>query len=229
MTLPEHLYKLQQYDREIESNQQELDTIDDQLSDNRALTAAESALASHREHLENLRKKQKTAEWELEDLQEKARQTNSRLYGGATKNPKELVNLEKEAAIFKSQISRREDALLVLLSETEEAESRVDTFAREFEHLVEEWKQKRETLVRRKDEVEAVLGKLKETRAGQASQIDSAALELYERIRMSKGLAVVKVERGRCQGCHITVPTSQWQKAKAGNVIQCSSCNRILS
>lgn len=229
MSLPEQLHKLQQIDLELQRKQQELHEAKNRLSDNKALVAAESRLSSEEEQLADLRTKQKTSEWELEDLQERARQTNSRLYGGTTKNPKELVNLEKEAVMLKSQLSRKEDALLGLMSQAEAIEARVNASAEEFGRLKEEWRQRQETLGLRKSEVETVLGRLGETRAGLAKQIDSEVLDLYERIRLTKELAVVKVERGRCQGCHITVPTSQWQKAKAGNIIQCSSCNRILS
>ncbi len=229
MSLPEQLHKLQQIDLELQRKQQELDETKNRLSDNKALVAAESRLSSEEEQLADLRTKQKTSEWELEDLQEKARQTSSRLYGGTTKNPKELVNLEKEAVMLRSQISRKEDPLLGLMSQAEAIEARVNAGAEEFGRLKEEWQQRQETLGLRKSEVETVLGRLGETRAGLANQIDSEVLDLYERIRLTKELAVVKVERGRCQGCHITIPTSQWQKAKAGNIIQCSSCNRILS
>ena len=229
MNLPEQLHKLQQIDLELQTKQQELDEAKNRLSDNKALVGAESRLSSEEEQLADLRTKQKTSEWELEDLQERARQTNSRLYGGTTKNPKELVNLEKEAVMLKSQISRKEDALLGLMSQAEAIEARVNASTEEFGRLKEEWRQRQETLGLRKSEVETVLGRLGQTRAGLAKQINSEVLDLYERIRLTRELAVVKVERGRCQGCHITVPTSQWQKAKAGNVIQCSSCNRILS
>lgn len=229
MSLPEQLHKLQRIDLELQRRQQELDEAKNGLSDNKALVAAESRLSSEKEQLADLRTSQKTSEWELEDLQEKARQTNSKLYGGTTKNPKELVNLEKEAAMLNSQISRKEDPLLGLMSQAEETAARVNASAEEFERLKEEWQQTQETLGLRKSEVETVLGRLGETRAGLAKQIDSEVLDLYERIRLTKELAVVKIERGRCQGCHITVPTSQWQKAKAGNIVQCSSCNRILS
>jgi len=229
MSLPEQLHKLQRIDLDLQRKQQELDEAKNRLSDNKALVAAESRLSSEKEQLADLRTSQKTSEWELEDLQEKARQTNSKLYGGTTKNPKELVNLEKEAAMLKSQISRKEDPLLGLMSQAEETAARVNASTEEFERLKEEWQQRQEALGLRRSEVETVLGRLGETRAGLAKQINSEVLDLYERIRLTKELAVVKIERGRCQGCHITVPTSQWQKAKAGNIVQCSSCNRILS
>jgi len=228
MSLTGQLYKLQQLDLELQRKQQELSEIEHQLSDNKALVVAESKLASQKEQMEDARRKQKSSEWELEDLQEKLRRIDSKLYSGTTKDPKELVNLEKEVKGLKSQIGPKEDALLGLMSQVEEIEARVKTTAEEIERLKREWEQRQETFGQRKSEVEALLARLRGDRNGLAQQIDSEAINTYERIRLTRGQAVVKVERGKCQGCHITVPTSQWQKAKAGDLIQCNSCSRIL-
>jgi predicted nucleic acid-binding Zn-ribbon protein len=228
MSLTGQLYKLQQLDLELQRKQQELSEVEHQLSDNKALVVSESKLASHKEQLEDARRKQKSSEWELEDIQEKVRQIDSKLYSGATKDPKELVNLEKEVRGLKSQIRPKEDALLGLMSQVEEIEANVKTTIEEIERLKREWEQRQETFGQRKSEIEALLARLKGDRSVLAQQIDSEALNTYERIRLARGQAVVKVERGKCQGCHIAVPTSQWQKAKAGDLIQCNSCSRIL-
>jgi predicted nucleic acid-binding Zn-ribbon protein len=228
MSLAEQLYKLQQVDLELQRKQQELKEVEDQLGNDKDLVAAESKLASQNEQLEDARKKQKSSEWELEDLQEKVRRIDSKLYSGTTKDSKELVNLEKEVKSLKSQIRPKEDALLGLMSQVEEMEAKVKTTAVEIERLKREWEQKQETLRQRKSEVETVLAKLGGDRNGLKQQIDPEAINTYERLRLTSGQAVVKVERGKCQGCHITVPTSQWQKAKAGDLIQCTSCSKIL-
>jgi predicted nucleic acid-binding Zn-ribbon protein len=228
MSLAGQLYKLQQLDLELQKKQQELNEVENQLSDDKALVVAESKLASQKEQLEDAKRKQKSSEWELEDLQEKVRQIDSKLYSGKTKDPKELVNLEKEDKGLKSQIRTKEDTLLGLMSQVEETEAKVRTTAEEVERLKREWEQRQETFRPRKNEIESVLATLRGDRNGLAQQIDSEAFNIYERIRLTMGQAVVKVERGRCLGCHITVPTSQWQKAKAGGLIQCNNCSRIL-
>jgi predicted nucleic acid-binding Zn-ribbon protein len=228
MSLAGQLYKLQQADLELQKKQQELSEVENQLSDNKALVAAESRLASQKEQLEDARKKQKSSEWELEDLQEKIRRIDSKLYGGKTKDPKELVNLEKEVKGLKSQTTTKEDTLLGLMSLVEEVETGAETTAGELDRLNKEWEQRQETLRPRISEIEIALADLKGERRRLAEQIDSEAFNIYERIRLARGQAVVKVERGRCLGCHITVPTSQWQKAKAGDLIQCNNCSSIL-
>ena len=228
MSLAGQLYNLQQLDLDIQERQQELSEVENQLSDDKAMVAAESRLASQKQQLEDARKEQKSAEWELEDLQEKIRQINSKLYGGKTRDPKELVNLEKEVKGLKGQTTTKEDTLLGLMSLVEEVEARAKTTVAELDSSKKEWEQRQETLRPRKSEIEVELAELKGERERSAKRIDSEAFNIYERIRLTRGQAVVKVERGRCLGCHITVPTSQWQKAKAGDLIQCNNCGRIL-
>lgn len=228
MSLAGQLYKLQQLDLELQKRQQELTDIENQLSDNQALIAAESGLASQKDQLADARKKQKSSEWELEDLQEKIRQIDGKLYSGKTKDPKELVNLEKEVKGLKNQTATKEDALLGLMSLVEDMEAKVKSTTGELERLKKEWEQGQETLRPKKSETEIAVAELKAGRERLAEQIGSEAFNIYERIRLTRGQAVVKVERGRCLGCHIAVPTSQWQKAKTGDLIQCNNCSRIL-
>ena len=228
MGLAVQLYRLQQLDLELQKKQQELTEVENQLGDNKALVAAESGLASQTEQLQEARKRQKSSEWELEDLQEKIRQIDHKLYGGKTKDPKELVNLEKEVKGLKSQIRTKEDALLGLMSQVEEIEARARTARGELERLKKEWEQTQEIARPRKNETEIAIAELKGERNRLAGQIDSEALSTYERIRLTTGQAVVKVEKGRCLGCHISVPTSQWQKARTGDLIQCNNCSRVL-
>jgi len=228
MSLPGQLYQLQQLDTELQDRQQVIDEITRQLSGNEALVAAESRLASQKQQLTEANKRQKDFEWELEDLQARSNLLKNKLYGGTVKNPKELVNLENESAILKKKTRKKEDELLDLMSQIEDLETKVETSAKELQEMRQEWQQKQKILNEREAVTETELAKLSKTRRELAQQISSEALILYEQIKSTRGQAIAKVERGRCQGCYITLPTSQWQRARLGELVQCSSCNRIL-
>jgi hypothetical protein len=228
MSLPGQLHKLQQIDIELEKNQQIVAETIRQLNEDRALVTAESELTRQKQQLVEAKKKQKSAEWELEDLQERINHLNNKLYDGTVKNPKELVNIEHEAESLKGRLSTKEDKLLELMSQVEEMETKVKTGTKEFQQLKEEWQQKQENLNRGKVEVDTVLTTLAKNRRELTQQISPEALNLYEQIKLTKGQAVAKVEQGRCQGCRITLPISRWQKARAGDLVQCNNCQRIL-
>jgi len=228
MSLAGQLYKLQQVDLEIQKKQQTLNEIENHLADNKDLLTAGSKFTAQEQQLAEAKRKQKEMEWELEDLQEKMKQTNHKLYSGKTKNPKELVNLENEARNFKSKIVKKEDELLELMAQVEEMEAEVKARSKEVQKLQREWQQRQESLKQRKVEVEVELNRLSEMRQELAQPLDSENLRLYEQLRMTRGQAVAKVEQGRCLGCRIPLPTSQWQRVKAGDLVQCNNCNRIL-
>jgi len=228
MNSPAQLYKLQHIDQELHERQQALDEIETQLSDDRALAGARSALASLKAQLTEMGKMQKEAEWELEDLQAKVNQVDAKLYGGKVKNPKELGSLDLESKELHKVIRQKEDALLELMSAVEDTQAKVEESEKELKQLSQEWQRKQQTLTRRKSEIEAKLASIQQSRQELASKISPEALALYDEVRTTKEQAVAKVARGRCQGCHINLPTTQWQKAKAGNLVQCDSCGRIL-
>jgi len=228
MNSPWQLYTLQYIDLELRRNRQELDEIEIQLTDDEHLAKAKSNIASKKAELGDTEKRQKEAEWVLEDLQQKVKQINDKLYGGKLKNPKELVNLDLESKELGKKVHKKEDELLELMSEVEDIQANIRNISQELKGLTKEWQHRQQTLIQRKSDVEAKLAGLRQDREELAKQISPEALSLYEQIRTTKEQAVAKVERGRCQGCHITLPTTQWQKAKAGNLVQCDSCNRIL-
>jgi len=228
MNSPAQLYTLQYIDRELQRSQQELDEIETQLTNDEPLAKVKSNLASRKAELRDTEKRQKEAEWVLDDLQQKVKQSNDKLYGGKLKNPKELVNLDLESKELGKKVHKKEDELLELMSEAEDIQSNIKNISQELKRVTREWQQKQQMLIQRKSDVEAKLAGLHQDREELARQISPEALSLYEQIRTTKEQAVAKVEGGRCQGCHITLPTTQWQKAKAGNLVQCDSCNRIL-
>jgi len=228
MSLPGQLYQLQHIDIELQDRRQVIDDVTGQLSENQALLAAESQLASQKQQLAEANKRQKDFEWELEDVREKSNQLKSKLYGGMVKNPKELVNLENESEILKKKTRGKEDELLELMSQIEDLETNAEASTKELQEMRQEWQQKQEILNEKKTRTETELARLSQTRGELAQEISSEVLNLYEQIRLTKGQAIAKVEQGRCQGCYITLPISQWQRARSGELVQCSSCNRIL-
>ncbi len=228
MSLPGQLYQLQHLDIELQDRRQVIDEVTRQLSENQALLAAESQLASQKQQLAEANKRQKDFEWELEDVREKSNQLKNKLYGGTVKHPKELVNLENESEILKKKTRGQEDELLELMSQIEDLETNAEASTKELQEMRQEWQQKQEILNEKKTRTETELARLSQTRGELAQEISSEVLNLYEQIRLTKGQAIAKVEQGRCQGCYITLPISQWQRARSGELVQCSSCNRIL-
>jgi len=228
MTLARTLYDLQQIDLDIQKKQDTLDDIKRQLGESDSLVQARAALQAEKKHLIETEKQQRDLEYEVEDLRNSIKQLNNKLYGGKEKNPKELVSLEKELSIFKTKLNQKEDDLLDLMAEIETTQDKIKTNGQKLEKIEGEWQQEQKDLGQKQAEVKRRLSELNRQRTVVSSDVAGQTLELYEVIRARKGQAVAKIEQGRCQGCRLNLAVNELQRARAGDLIQCSSCGRIL-
>jgi len=192
------------------------------------LNEAKAQLVTGEENLAALAKRQREMERELDDLRNNIDQLSGKLYGGKIKNPKELLSLEHEVGTLKSTLRQKEDRLLDLMAEAEAAQRKVGQGKERFQRLEVEWRKEKKALTHRQAETSGQLDDLTQRRQALASGIATGALELYEGMRSRKTQVVARVEQGMCQGCRLTLPMSEWQRAKAGSLVQCGSCGRIL-
>ena len=228
MNLPGQLYNLQQFDSELQRQRQYIEEIDRQLSGNKALATAEATLTLIKQQLTDMRKSQKNADWKLEDMTERSRDINNKLYTGIVHNPKELLSLKHEAESLKQRIDNKEEELLEIMGQVEEMETQERSCSQKCSKLTQEWQQKQSNLAQKRAETEKELVSLNKSREEALQQIEPRALRLYQQIKTIREQAVVRVQQGQCQGCHMALPIGQGQKAKAGEIVQCSNCSRIL-
>ena len=92
----------------------------------------------------------------------------------------------------------------------------------------EEWQKEQKSLSQQLADIKGRIAGLEQRRERLIADITTESLELYEVTRSRKGQAVVKIEQGRCQGCRLMLSTNELQRARAGNTVLCSNCNRIL-
>jgi len=228
MNLAKKLYDLQQIDLDIQAQQEALDKINSQLRESEALLNARASLFALEKHMTEVTAQQKEMEWQTEELRSNIAQFDGKLYGGKVKNPKELVSLEQEAKFLKDRLIQKEDMLLELMADSEATQRNIKVGAEEMRKVEAEWQEEQETLRRRRGGVASALQCLIETRKALAGELDQQVLELYEILKSRKGQAVVRVEQGRCQGCRLNLSVSEQQRTRAGALVQCSSCGRIL-
>jgi predicted nucleic acid-binding Zn-ribbon protein len=219
---------LQEIDLAMDTRRARLAVLEEQLGETEELVAAREEVASRQETLQGLKLRQKEAEDQVEDVRIKASGVDKKLYGGTVSSPKELEDLQADLTAIQTQVGRREDELLALMVQVEEAQAQLRAATTSLEALEGRWKQEQASLLAEKAELERELAELEEERNRQS--VDQGALGLYGLLRDRKeGRAVAKVERGMCGGCRITLPMSVLQKAKAGQgLVQCVSCERIL-
>ena len=228
MSVTKQLYQLQEVDLEIESNERAMSYVASQLGESQAVVRAQNQLESEQQHLEELRRKQHSAEWEIDDIVTKLTAAEEKLFGGSIKNPKELTNLQHEVDMLKARRDQLEDKALEIIDQVELSETSVATISNQMETLKAEWHRQQQQLSDELERLKAVLSDLRHKRQLLSDKIDPQAVEFYQELRKEKGTAVARVEQGICRGCRISLPTTELQQARSGNLVQCSSCGRIL-
>ena len=230
MAIAAELYALQEIDSAIDLARATLAVVEEQLGETEELIGARAAVEEHREALRALRESQRDVEWQVDEARSHVAAVEKKLYGGTVRNPTELEGLNDDANMLKGQLRLREDELLNHMVKVEEEESALRQAEAALKEVEGRWGGEQKDLMGQKKRLEAELVELEKSRQAQSGSIDGHVLELYDLLRdRRQGRAVVKVERGMCQGCRISLPMSVLQKARSGfDVVQCVSCERIL-
>ena len=181
-----------------------------------------------REQLENLRKRRREKDTQLQAGQQNLKRTQERLF--EVKTNKEYQSMLKEIEAFEGKNSRMEDEVIVLLDELDHLEAALKI-------KEEELKARRLSHESEKAQIEAELNSLDAelgdyVRKGMEirKEIPAELLRKYELIKgAGRGVAVVAVWKEICDGCHMSIPPQMYnelQKERA--LITCPNCNRII-
>ena len=228
MGVTKQLYQLQEVDLELESNEQALRQMVSQLGESQAVVRTQTKLSTEQQQLDDLAHQQHSAEWEIDDLVNKLTTVEEQLYSGRIRNPKELTNLQHEVEMLKTKRDQLEDKALEIMDQVELASASAAATSSEFKKLEAEWQSQQQQLSADIEALKSKLSDLKRKRQLLSAEIDPQAIEVYDKLRKQKGQAVAKVEQGICRGCRISLPFSELQQVRSGNLVHCSSCGRIL-
>ncbi len=228
MSLASRLYQLQTIELQLREQRRRLQDTLSHLDHNDQLSAAESQLAAVESRLAAAGKHQRQLEWDVDDLNSKIRGLNDRLYGGTVRNPKELVSLEQDIASIKKHLAGKEDLLLEAMDDSESIQAETDVLRQHVAELKEAWGKERDTLQVLKGELETAVAQLAETRLAIRQELGAEVSQRFDQLALTKGVAVVKVEQGHCKGCNLTVPAGLCQRARAGEIVECATCGRLI-
>jgi predicted nucleic acid-binding Zn-ribbon protein len=224
------LLSLQDIDLELDKELARLSEIEEALGESEELTQARAVVEEKAAVVHGLRVEQKDLELSVDEVRTKAADIEKKLYSGSVKNPKELQDLDADLKSLREETKRREEKLLAILVQLDEAESDLGSATDAAAAIENEWRSGQDEMLQEKARIEPEVGRLRALRDEQATAFDRSLMSLYNTLRERRGgRAVAKVERGMCQGCRISLPMSVLQRARAGNgLVQCVSCERIL-
>lgn len=223
------LLQLQRADQECDHLAQRLPQIESALSDRSPLDTARAAFAAADAALHAQRDELQQREFDLAQIEGKHLSHESQLFGGRGA-PRDLENLRKDVEHLRQQRGEAEEQVLVAMEAVEEATKLREERQRDAARIEAEVARTREQMAAERAQVEAQLERAKRDRDALDAQVDAADRSLYQRLRARVGgLAVAEAIQGRCTGCRIALPATEFQRARRGvDLVQCSSCGRIL-
>jgi predicted nucleic acid-binding Zn-ribbon protein len=228
MNLARQLYQLQELDLAIESDERALEQVTGQLGESQAVLESQARLESEQQRLGELKHQQHTAEWEIDDISNKIAAAEEKLFSGRVKSPKELSSLQQDVDMLKTRRGQLEEKALGIIDQVEQSEAAVAGISSELRTLTADWQRQQKQLAEEMARLKTVLADFKQKWQRLAQEIEPETVEFYQQLRGRKGTAVARVEQGICRGCRISLPTTDLQRARGNNLVQCSSCGRIL-
>lgn len=225
-----HLYQLQKIDSQISSLEHKLKENLALLNENSELIKAQSLFAHKSSEIKSANISVKEIEQKILIKRNKLEQSESSLYAGKIKNPKELQDLQKEIASLKGVINSYEDEQLEQMVLLENLEKELESCNELLSATRVNFEEKQTRLGAAQKEIETEKSKLIVERKISISQINDQLLTIYDDIRKRKsGVAVARVEDQACSLCGTSLTPAECQTAKsASKLVYCSSCGRIL-
>lgn len=228
MSIPAQVLRLEQLDTEIEQTESALSEARRRRLRNPELDAAEARVVRLRDNERAAALHQRQLEAELTDIEAKIKRDNTRMYAGQIVDPRELSSLERELTNYTTQRGELEQRVLEAMEHAEAFAEEVaasDGSARETRAM---WEAERPSLERQEMELAERLIGLKRDREAAEIEVSPQTVSTYSRLRANSGHAVSVVRNGVCQWCRVNIPQKDVQHARAGALVSCSNCERIL-
>lgn len=229
MSRASNLFRLQGIDLELDTRHARLKAIDEALADSQAVRLARQKLLETETQFSAARIAVKTLDEDLQAVSAKMAATETRTYSGMVTNPKELQDLQKEAASLKKRREALEEQQLDALIHSESVETALAQARMEVQRVEDAVSQANSALLAERTTITARVETLETEREAAWASISATDRDTYERVRRAKhGRAVVLLERGVCP-CGVTVSNAQLREARQGTeLVRCSNCERIL-
>jgi predicted nucleic acid-binding Zn-ribbon protein len=224
------LFRLQQIDTQIDRAKSRLDIIEKKLIDTKILDQAIKDAESAATEKSNAENNQSQADDEIRSLRIKIEQTESSLYNGSVRNPKELQDLQNEAAALKRHYVTLEGRLFDAMLIFEESQKEYKRQQSLLSTSQIEFTEQRRILAEEKANLLKDIQNLNTERLAITETLVTEDIHLYENLRHERqGLAVTGIQDNACLACGTTLTLALIQAARSpGQISRCPSCGRIL-
>ena len=168
------------------------------------------------------------AEGELELVEIKLKESETRLFAGGM-SARETEQKRLEVQSLRGQQGALEDRVLGLIDQVDPVKSEVGRIDAQLTLVQREVAGFEEVIAEAWRQIDAGIRRQEESKKEIARTIPSELLDLYEQLRKSKdGVAVGRLSGGVCGGCHLALSLPEQAEAADWDPPRCLHCMRIL-
>ena len=222
------LEELQQHDARIQELENALKTIPAKLATTQAdLARVEGMLSTERSALGETERYYAEQKGLLGDDEVQVAGAKHKL--SQAKNSKEYMAAQREIEQRRESVAGREGEISKLVEAVDAKKKLLADRSSDVETLKDSIQKDGDVARARMAELEGKIAALRAERDALAAGIKPEMLKRYGTIRMRRGLAVVSVRNGTCQGCNMNIPPQLYNTLQRGQTIEtCPSCHRII-
>jgi predicted nucleic acid-binding Zn-ribbon protein len=145
------------------------------------------------------------------------------------KNSKEYMAAQREIEQRRESLGTREAEIAKLVEAVDAKKKLLADRANDVQALRDSIAKDSEAARARMAEIQGKIDEQRAERNKLAGEVRPDVLKRYGSIRMRRGLAVVSVRNGTCQGCNMNIPPQLYNVLQRGISIEtCPSCHRII-
>jgi len=222
------LEELQQHDARIQELENALKAIPAKLATTQAdLARVEAMLNSERSALGETERYYAEQKGLLGDDEQQVSSAKHKL--SQAKNSKEYMAAQREIEQRRESVAGREGEISKLVEAVDAKKKLLADRAADVQTLKDSIQKDSDAARARMAELEGKIAALRGERDALAAGVKHEMLKRYSTIRMRRGLAVVSVRNGTCQGCNMNIPPQLYNTLQRGQTIEtCPSCHRII-
>ncbi|MGH9048658.1 MAG: zinc ribbon domain-containing protein [Acidimicrobiia bacterium] len=169
---------------------------------------------------------------DAKSLEERAVDVERTMYSGEIASPRELQAMQADVDQLRRHQRSVEDRELAVMEQREALDTELAKLDAEAGALESEARQLRTTLAAAEATIDAELGTETTAREELAARLSPELLDDYERCRRrAHGVGAARLVGGTCQGCHLSIPSTEAERIRKGGsgvVAHCDNCGCIL-
>jgi predicted nucleic acid-binding Zn-ribbon protein len=219
--LQRHDARLQEYDITLKALPEKLQSLKNDLAKVETLLDRERASLAEIESFRGDVDSQLKAD---EGNVAKTKAKMSQVRGG-----KDFSAVQREVETTRKMIGDKEEEILKLMAAIETSKKSIAVHEKDVAELRAHVATEEASTSAKIAEIQAKITAERVERDQLAAKVRPDVLKRYGSIRIRRGLAVVPVVRGACQGCHMKIPPQLYNLLQRGTSLEaCPSCHRII-